>query len=137
MSVIPAMSLRLSAARSRVKARITPSPLASPPIASRRRCTDLVFGMNLSLFRYAKTGNPFRRRLTGSPFASRMFVIRRRFRYAKILAGLTGYPTLEDRVTRSSQHCDFNLERDHDSGPRPRSHSAVDRPYRLHGTLLA
>src|SRR6266481_4564531 len=52
---MPAISLKLNAARSRVNARTTLSPFASPPIASRRRCTDLLLAIRVSLFRYTNT----------------------------------------------------------------------------------
>src|SRR5882757_2707757 len=56
---MPAISLKLNAARSRVKARMTPRPFANPPIASRRLCTVLLLAIRCSLFRYAKTRNEF------------------------------------------------------------------------------
>src|SRR5271156_3373411 len=42
MPAMPAISLRFKATRSRVNARITVSPLARPPMASRRCGTDLL-----------------------------------------------------------------------------------------------
>src|SRR5581483_2594797 len=67
-----AISLRFNAARSRVNVRMTASPLASPPIASRRwgavsrrAGTDFVRAMQRSLFRYAKARKARVHRLTG------------------------------------------------------------------------
>src|SRR5258708_20834670 len=54
MPALRATSLRLSAACSRPKARMTASPLASPPMASRRAGVILRRGMWRSLFRYPK-----------------------------------------------------------------------------------
>jgi hypothetical protein len=47
-----AISLSVSAEWSRENALMTDSPLARPPMASRRGATD--FGMRESVFRYAK-----------------------------------------------------------------------------------
>jgi hypothetical protein len=57
MCVMPAISLKLNAARSRENARMTLNPFARPPIASRRRCTVLALAMGLVYFDMRKKGS--------------------------------------------------------------------------------
>src|SRR5580698_8582951 len=64
MPALLATSLRLIAACSRVKARITARPLASPPIASRRRVVLLARIARGVYFDIRKSGRPGRDALT-------------------------------------------------------------------------